>query len=51
MKTYLDKNEVKIVKELGIIDKEGTWVQIEYLDGVLKGMKKPTVKENLNSKK
>lgn len=54
--------KVKIVKELRtsssyangkaivgipIVDKIGTWVQIEILEGVNKGNLKPTVLENL----
>lgn len=52
-----DGTEVKIVKDLllkgkekeefPLKDKEGTWVQIEYLTGPKKGDRVPAVKEKL----
>lgn len=50
MKTYLYKKEkVQLIKELNIKDKEGTWVQIEFLTGNRIGNTIPAVKENLES--
>ena len=46
-KGYLKGSEVEVIKELGIKDKHGTWVQVEYLDGKLKGSRVPAVLENL----
>lgn len=46
-KSYLKGSEVKVIGELGIKDKHGTWVQIEYLDGKLKGSRVPAVFEDL----
>ena len=49
MKTYLYKKEtVQLIKELNIKDKEGTWVQIEFLTGDRKGCRIPVVQENLD---
>ena len=47
----LNNLEVKVVKELNIKDKDGTWVQIEYLEGKLKGTRVPVVKEKLMKEK
>jgi hypothetical protein len=46
-KSYLKGSEVKIIKELGIKDKAGTWVQIEFLDGKQKGFRMPAILEEL----
>jgi hypothetical protein len=48
MKNKLYKKEkVKIIKELNIKDKAGTWVQIEFLTGVQKGCRIPLLMEEL----
>jgi len=48
MKTHLyQKEKVKFIKDLSIKDKQGTWVQIEYLTGDRKGCRVPAVKEDL----
>lgn len=39
--------EVKIVKNLQIADKQGNWIQIEYLDGEKEGMRMPVPKQKL----
>jgi hypothetical protein len=47
-KTHLlGKDKVKIIKSLNLKDKEGEWVQIEYLTGDNKGNRKPEVLEKL----
>lgn len=33
----------KKIKDLGVKDKHGSWVQIEILDGTRKGMRLPVV--------
>jgi hypothetical protein len=47
---YLQTEKVKIVKELKIVDKLGTWVQIEYLTGDNIGSRKPIPIEELEEK-
>jgi hypothetical protein len=48
MKKYKFNNEeVKIVEPLNIKDKDGTWVQIEYLTGENKGARQPITLEEL----
>ena len=48
MKKYkFEGEEVSIVKDLGIKDKLGTWVQIEFLSGKNKGFRKSEILENL----
>ena len=54
MKTYKLKNEkVKLLSELKtkdekqIVDKEGSWVKIEFLSGPNKGNRKPITVEEL----
>lgn len=41
MKKYIGKEEVKVIRELGIEDKTGKWVQVEVVSGENKGMRKP----------
>jgi hypothetical protein len=43
-KTYKDE-KIKVVKELGVKDKVGTWIQIEFLSGINKGCRIPTTIE------
>lgn len=50
MKKYLNNQLVKIIKELSIKDKEGNWVQIEFLEGESKGNRKPIPLEKLSDK-
>ena len=54
MKTYkLNNEKVMVLSELKtkdekqIVDKEGSWVRIEFLSGPNKGNKKPIVVEKL----
>jgi hypothetical protein len=48
MKTHLyQKEKVKIIKELNIKDKDGKWVQIEFLTGDRKGNRIPVCSEDL----
>jgi len=47
-KTQSYKNEkVKVIKELNIKDKEGEWVQIEFLTGDKKGCRVPVSLKDL----
>ncbi len=46
-KSYLKGCEVKVIRELGIKDKNGTWVQIEFMDGKQKGFRMPVILEEL----
>jgi hypothetical protein len=46
-KTYLKNDQVKILKDLDIKDKDGKWVQIEYLTGDKKGERRPITTQEL----
>ena len=49
MKTYSYGDVlVSIIKDLGVKDKYGTWVQVEFVSGDDKGCRKPVTLEQLN---
>ena len=48
MKTHLyQKEKVQVIRDLNIKDKQGTWVQIEFLTGKRKGCRIPVAMEEL----
>ena len=50
MKKYLDKEEVMVIRELGVTDKYGKWVQVEVLSGENIGMRKPASLNEIKEK-
>ena len=49
-KKYLKNEQVKILKDLDIKDKNGKWVQIEYLTGDKRGSRRPITIQELEEK-
>jgi hypothetical protein len=48
LKSSVATSKGQVLKETPIIDKDGTWVQVEILTGPNKGNRKPTVMEKLS---